>query len=59
MLSLSAGHDSAGEEAGMATAMGAIKGFFHLFTADWVLKENSASHVVTVLDVLEPRHPQV
>ncbi len=43
----------------MAMAMGAIKGFFHLFTADWVLKENSASHVVTVLDVLEPRHPQV
>ena len=42
----------------MAMAMGAIKGFFHLFTADWVLKENSESHVVTVLDVLETRRPR-
>jgi hypothetical protein len=42
----------------MAVAMGAIRGFLHLFTADWVLHETHAGHVVTVLDVLEPRHPQ-
>ncbi|MGC3992716.1 MAG: hypothetical protein QM779_01060 [Propionicimonas sp.] len=41
----------------MAMAIGAIKGFFHLFTADWVLQEDVTSHVVTVLDVLEQRRP--
>ncbi|HQY98912.1 MAG TPA: hypothetical protein PKV13_03275 [Propionicimonas sp.] len=39
----------------MAVALEAIKGFLHLFTEDWSRNEGSPFHVITVLDVLEPR----
>lgn len=42
----------------MAVALGAIRGFLHLFTDDWLQDANSPHHVVTILDVLEPRDPQ-
>lgn len=42
----------------MAVAMGAIKGFFHIFTDSWLQSEDSPRHIVTILDVLEPRNPQ-
>lgn len=37
----------------MATAIGALKGFLHIFSADWVFHEQPSDHVLTVLDVLE------
>lgn len=40
----------------MAAALGAIRGFLHLFTDNrW---HDDAPHLVTILDVLEPRAPQ-
>ena len=42
----------------MAAALGAIKGFLHFFTNDWARHQGSPDHVVTILDVLEPRRPQ-
>lgn len=48
----------------MAVAMGAIKGFFHIFTADHLFTnarnkpEEAAYHLVTILDVLEPQRPR-
>jgi len=42
----------------MTNPMGAIKkGFLHLFTTDWA-RPGEARHVVTILDVLEPRSPR-
>ncbi len=43
----------------MTNPMGAIKkGFLHLFTTnDWT-RPGEARHVVTILDVLEPRSPR-
>jgi hypothetical protein len=38
----------------MAAAIGAIKGFLHFFTDD-LAQPGESRHVVTVLDVLEPR----
>lgn len=42
----------------MTVAMGAIKGFFRLFTDDRLQHGDSPRHVVTILDVLEPRGRQ-
>ncbi len=42
----------------MAAALGAIKGFLHFFTDDWLQHDESTRHIVTVLDVLEPRSPR-
>ncbi len=42
----------------MAVALGAIQGFLHFLTDDWVQHDESPRHIVTVLDVLEPRSPQ-
>ncbi len=42
----------------MAVAMEAIRGFIHLFTDDWAQDAHAPHHVVTILDVLEPRDPQ-
>jgi hypothetical protein len=39
----------------MAAAIGAIKGFFHMVTGDLSRYGDSPSHMVTILDVLEPR----
>ena len=41
----------------MAVALEAIRGFLNLFTDDWSHDE-SEPHIVTILDVLEPRGPQ-
>lgn len=52
------------EGAGMAAAKGAIKGFFHIFTADHLFTharnrpEETPYHLVTILDVLEPQRPR-
>ncbi|HOC13737.1 MAG TPA: hypothetical protein PLL50_07380 [Propionicimonas sp.] len=40
----------------MAVAIEAIRGFLHLFTEDWSQHDGSPFHVITVLDVLEPKH---
>ncbi len=42
----------------MTTAMGALKGFLHLFTSDWARQGDSSRRVITILDVLEPRSQQ-
>ncbi len=42
----------------MTNPMGAIrKGFWYLFTSDWA-RQGEPRHVVTILDVLEPRSPR-
>lgn len=42
----------------MTNPMGAIrKGFLHLFANDWA-RQADPRHVVTILDVLEPRSPR-
>ena len=42
----------------MARTIGAIKDFLHFLTDDPSHRHESPRHVLTILDVLEPRSPQ-
>lgn len=42
----------------MAVALGAIREFLHLFTDHRPFHKDSTDHIVTILDVLEPRRPR-
>lgn len=43
----------------MAVAMEAIRGILHFFTEDRSHFDDAPRHIVTILDVLEPRAPRI